>query len=196
MRDIVYLHLLPIVSIRKDIDDGLFTFPKGFPLELRLKDMLEDEVDEKYFIEEKRLEIIHKNLGNVFEDNFIIGSSQKNAFVGDENMCPSLTNAMGTGGGQTPMIKMVGMLDMKGNEQVRRVYGTDGLSPTLNTMQGGHRQPKVLVREATKKGYAEAYEGDSINLEQPNSKTRRGRVGKQVAQTLTTSPQQAVVLDE
>lgn len=49
------------------------------------------------------------------------------------------------------------------------------------------------VREATKKGYAEAYPGDSINLEQPNSKTRRGRVGHKVAQTLTTSCNQAVV---
>lgn len=46
--------------------------------------------------------------------------------------------------------------------------------------------PGVMVREATKKGYAVATTGDSINLEQPNSKTRRGRVGKGVAQTLTT----------
>ena len=58
------------------------------------------------------------------------------------------------------------------------------LAPTDNS---------IAVREATKKGYAEAHEGDSINFEQPNSKTRRGRVGKGVAQTLNTSPQQAVV---
>ena len=90
-------------------------------------------------------------------------------------------------------IQMLGLLDIKGNEQIRRVYGSDGLSPTLNTMEGGNRQPKVFVSEATKKGYAEVAPGDSINLEQPNSKTRRGRVGKQVAQTLTTSPQQVVV---
>jgi len=51
----------------------------------------------------------------------------------------------------------------------------------------------VYVPEATKKGYKEAYEGDSVNLEQPNSLTRRGRVGQQVAQTLTTSCNQAVV---
>ena len=51
----------------------------------------------------------------------------------------------------------------------------------------------VTVREATKQGYAIAQEGDTINMEQPNSKTRRGRVGKQIAQTLTTSPQQGVV---
>ena len=35
-------------------------------------------------------------------------------------------------------------------------------------------QPIAYIREATKMGYAEVYEGDSINLEQPNSKTRRG----------------------
>lgn len=52
----------------------------------------------------------------------------------------------------------------------------------------------IIVREATRRGYAVAVEGDSINIEFPNSKTRRGRVGKQVAQTLTTSPQQVAVM--
>lgn len=45
----------------------------------------------------------------------------------------------------------------------------------------------IAIREATKKGYAEAMEGDSVNTSFPNSKTRRGRVGKQVAQTLQAS---------
>lgn len=48
----------------------------------------------------------------------------------------------------------------------------------------------ILVRANTKKGYEVAEFGDSINLEYPNSTTRRGRVGKQIAQTITTSPQQ------
>ena len=197
-----------IISIRKDIDDGKFSFPEPMPLELRLKDMLEDEVDEKFFIEEKRMQIIEKNLGDVFKDNFIIGSSQKNAYVGDDSLAPSLTNAMGTGGGQTPMVKDDSSpkldvafnlydLGVKGfNRDTGDILTPSGICKTLQTMQGGNRQPKVLVREATKKGYAEAEEGDSINLEQPNSKTRRGRVGKQVAQTLTTSPQQGVVVNE
>ena len=44
---------------------------------------------------------------------------------------------------------------------------------------------KVIgVREATKQGYAIAEQGDSVNVSYPTSKTRRGRVGKQVAQTL------------
>ena len=49
---------------------------------------------------------------------------------------------------------------------------------------------KIKVKEATKKGYAVATEGDSINLSVPNSKTRRGRVGRGVAQTLDTGMNQ------
>lgn len=52
---------------------------------------------------------------------------------------------------------------------------------------------KVRIKEATKKGYTEAQIGDSINFSVPGSKTRRGRVGKQVAQTLDTSCNQAVL---
>lgn len=111
------------------------------------------------------------------------------------------------------------------------VFGTDGISPTLKTMQGGNLQPKISVnvnpsgngingnvydserleptlttnkgegpkvairvKEATKQGFAVAELGDSINFSVPNSKTRRGRVGKQVAQTLDTSCNQAVVV--
>lgn len=39
-----------IVSIRKDIDKGSFSFPKGIPLAIRLKDVLLHDVDEKYYI--------------------------------------------------------------------------------------------------------------------------------------------------
>ena len=42
-----------IVSIRKDTDTGSFLFPNGFPLEKRLKDVLEEVVDEKYYLEGK-----------------------------------------------------------------------------------------------------------------------------------------------
>ena len=48
--------------------------------------------------------------------------------------------------------------------------------PSITTMQGGDRMPKVLirVREGTKKGYAEATIGDSINIAYPKSENRRG----------------------
>lgn len=50
-----------------------------------------------------------------------------------------------------------------------------------------------MARNANKKGYEEAEEGDFINLQYATSSTRRGRVGKQVAQTLCCSDEQAVV---
>lgn len=51
---------------------------------------------------------------------------------------------------------------------------------------------KLYVKEATKIGYKLVEDGDCINVAFPNSKTRRGRVGKGVAKTLTTAPRQAV----
>ena len=53
----------------------------------------------------------------------------------------------------------------------------------------------IRVREATKQGYAIGVDGDAINFEQPNSKTRRGRIGHQIAQTLTCSFNQGVIIE-
>lgn len=54
---------------------------------------------------------------------------------------------------------------------------------------------KLYVKEATKLGYKEVEEFDVVNVEFPNSKTRRGRVGKRKAKTLTTSPRQVIYYD-
>ena len=84
--------------------------------------------------------------------------------------------------------------DKRFNPNQYRVYGTDGLSPCLNTAQGGGLQPHVLVKSATMGGYEKATIGDSINLAFPDSTTRRGRVGKEVAQTLDRSCNQGVIV--
>jgi len=83
-----------------------------------------------------------------------------------------------------------------GNPHRGRVYSLKGISPSLNCMGGGGREPKIRIKEATKKGYAEATIGDSVNLSHPNSKTRRGRVGKGVANTLLTGEEQCVVMND
>ena len=123
---------------------------------------------------------------------------QSNRVYSEEGIAPTImsnSRKTCTGGYNSPKIMQIGMLEIKGNEQIRRVYSEEGISPTLNTMQGGNTQPKVMykVRQATKQGYTIAEEGDSINLEQPNSTTRRGRVGNKIANTLTCSCNQAVV---
>lgn len=47
-----------IISIRKDIDTGVFEFPEPVQLNRCLKDLLEDTVDEKYYVSQERLKKI------------------------------------------------------------------------------------------------------------------------------------------
>lgn len=143
-----------IISIRKDIDKG-FSFPQPIPLDLRLKDLLDDEVDEKFYISNDTLNKLVVNL----EPKELTGvdKSVNNPRLIDKANCITAREDRGI--------------------SQHKAEGT----------------AVVMVKEATKKGYAEATPGDSINLAYPTSKNRRGRVGKGVAQTLTTSCEQAVV---
>ena len=50
-----------VISIRKDIDNGTFKFPEKFPLELRLKDMLEGDVDDKFYLTPKQIKCLNVN---------------------------------------------------------------------------------------------------------------------------------------
>ena len=197
-----------IVSIRKDIDVGWpFTFPEGFPLQFRLKDVLEDMVDEKFYLSDKAVSglIAHKQRnienGNGFgfqlKDEDDIAPTLRARYYKDGSEC--LIKACENKAASPQIIQVAQMYgtDRTQNPQAGRIYDTEGISPTMDTCSGGNRMPKILVREATKKGYAEAHEGDSVNFEQPNSKTRRGRVGKQMAHTLnTTCNLQGVVVSE
>lgn len=53
----------------------------------------------------------------------------------------------------------------------------------------------IKVKVATKQGYEEATAGDYVNITFPSSKTKRGRVGKGVAQTLTCGDGNAVITE-
>ena len=182
-----------IVSIRNDIDKK-YEFPTPIKLELRLKDILEKEVDEKYYLSDKMLNGFLKHNENHEEKG--TGFKWKPRDIDGVASCLRANAALAPTD-NTIEIKperMGGIFDTeKSTHQAGSIWDKEKISPTIDTAQGGYRQPLVFVPEATKKGYAEAHEGDSINLEQPNSKTRRGRVGRGVAQTLTTSPQQVVV---
>ena len=77
----------------------------------------------------------------------------------------------------------------------RKVFPIDGQIKNVNCVrQIGNL--KIRIKEATKKGYAEATIGDSVNISHPNSKTRRGRVGKGIANTLLTGEEQGVVMND
>lgn len=179
-----------IVSVRNDIAQNNFCFPQEIPLLRKLKDLLEDNVDEKYYLSEnaigrliKKNNRLIRNLENPDVSSCIIAGYYKvdgrnNQYISDNNVK-----------------RITGIYDSENKtHQAGSIYNPIGISPTLTTMSnGGNKQPFILVHEGTKKGYTEAREGDSINIAYPNNISKRGRVGKNVSQTILTSPNIAVL---
>lgn len=119
---------------------------------------------------------------------------QRKYIYGDDGLMGCLTAT----DYKEPKIVQIGRVesDKRENPSTYRVYDDQGLSPCLNTMQGGGREPHILVKSATKSGYEVARIGDGINFAYPNSKLRRGRVGKGCAQTLDRSCNQGVFIQD
>ena len=130
------------VSIRKDIDEG-YEFPEEIELTKKLKDVLEESVDEKYYLSDKLIAGLIANTerqrakGNGF------------AFETTDGDCvaKTVTTRVGACRSGDNYIQVVGKLDIKGHDCVKRVYSGEGIAPTLTDMQGGNRQPKVLIDE-------------------------------------------------
>lgn len=84
------------------------------------------------------------------------GSKQRRKVYDTDGLCPTLQAAMGCGGGNNPFVlemKLLGNIygEHCGTGYVGNVWDSNGLAPTLMTMQGGNRQPMVLeVKEVDK----------------------------------------------
>ena len=131
------------VSIRKDIYKGYF-FPAPVPLEKRLKDMLEDEVDEKYYLSDAMLEYVLCPGTKTYHrtptlDNDVARTI--NATVAKMHRA-GIDNYI-----SSAKCQQVGTLNIKGQDCIKRVYSDNGLSPTLTNMQGGNRQPKIVAKK-------------------------------------------------
>lgn len=87
-----------------------FAFPSPVPLVVHLRDVLDDNVDAKYFIDKDIEGLVS------FDES------------------SNVTN-------------VIAKLDIAGQDCIKRIYGINSVSPTLSTMQGGQRQPKVIVDE-------------------------------------------------
>lgn len=105
-----------------------------------------------------------------------------------QGLAPTLTTNKGEG--QKILVRPVLTPDRVEKQQNGRRFKEDGEPMFTLTAQDRHG---VAIKEATKKGYTIAEVGDSINFEQPNSKTRRGRVGKGIANTLTCTCNQGTL---
>ncbi|MCC0705114.1 DNA (cytosine-5-)-methyltransferase [Clostridioides sp. ES-S-0049-02] len=92
-----------------------FKMPEGKGNKFRLKDILEESVSDKYKISKEKLLLKENMSKNIFS------IKSRNELI------------------------QVGTLNIKGNDANKRVYSSEGICPTLNSMNGGNRQPKILV---------------------------------------------------
>ena len=114
-----------------------FSYAPKRPLKLNLGDMLDAEVGEKYFLSDRALAYFrskHPKFNGKFRP--------KDA---NESVATTITTNPGHRRADT-FIRVAGELDIKGADCIKRVYDTDGLAPTLTTMGGGNREPKILQR--------------------------------------------------
>ncbi|HIB1907627.1 TPA: DNA (cytosine-5-)-methyltransferase [Enterococcus faecalis] len=115
------------------------------------------------------------------------GSGMNGQVYSSDGLAPTLTTNKGEG---AKIAIPVLTPDRVEKRQNGRRFKDDGEEMFTLTAQDRHG---IMVKEATSKGYAEALPGDSVNISHPNSNTRRGRVGKGIANTLLTGEEQAVV---
>lgn len=149
-----------------------YRFPSPKKLELKLHDLLEDEVDEKYFLSE---EGIKAALNTTYE----CGKLEKR--LAKDGIIPTLCAREYRGS------KLIEVFDFRYDEGFRGRVEKD-LSPTLTLKvesSGISGQPLLKVPENTKKGYAEAEVGDGIYINRPHQK--RGTVQKGMIQTIKSS---------
>lgn len=115
-----------IIGIRDD-EDNNFQFPKPIPLTKRLKDVLEPEVDEKYFLSDKMLDYLTTR-----KDNFNNG----NINFKDENSVASTITKSSSSLDISDNIIRLGNVNPSGNGMNGNVFSEEGISPTLSTNKG------------------------------------------------------------
>ena len=127
-----------------------FIFPDEIPLELKLKDILEESVEERYYLKDTKDFFIKNSFKMKYKGNgFRFAPHVKEKFEFSTKNFEIQANRLG------------GIFDTeKSKHQAGSVWDTEGLSPTLDTMQGGWRQPCIIdatkilkVPQATKSGY-------------------------------------------
>ena len=127
------------ISIRKDVDTNGFIFPETISLTTRLKDVLEKNVDEKYYLPDDRIE---KILNSTF--------MQEKKRIQTTDVCDTLLARDWKDPKCVPIedvvpVRLGGLYDDENSRhQAGAIWDKDAISPTLDTMQGGNRQPYIV----------------------------------------------------
>jgi DNA (cytosine-5)-methyltransferase 1 len=186
-----------MVSILGDYN---YTFPKPIKLEKKLKDMLEDNVDEKYFLSDKMIKYIsadnEKWTGNNGES--LINKTYASTLNTREGMrrCDS-SNYISNNFEDNYNLKNIHKTLRETLEQNKieeginyidaynRKIDNTGLSKTISTRVDASNNTYIAIKNATKQGYLEATDGDGVDISS-RMEHHRGTVQKGKTQTLTT----------
>lgn len=153
-----------IVSIRKDVDTGMFCFPTDFSLELKLKDILENEVDKKYYLNmtNKKVVLIDNPKNTDYTEPVRLGYS----------LYPNSNKA----------------------HQSSTFYSKNAVSPTLDTCTGGNRQIKIVetdsplcVRKLTPKEYFRLMGFSDEDFERAKSVNSDSQLYKQAGNSIVVN---------
>jgi len=129
-----------IISI---LGDGDFEFPEGFDSGIRLKDVLEEDIDEKYYVSEKMLKgFLAHNKNHEGRTGFVWKPTDVNSNAkclrANGALCPTDNTII-------EPIRLGGLFDTeKSKHQAGAVWDKETIAPTLDTMQGGYRQPSIV----------------------------------------------------
>lgn len=189
-----------------------YVFPEKQTLTTRLKDVLEPEVEEKFYLSDDKAEkliatIDKKNMGKYNTDTEKIfnvgnvnpsGKGMNGSVYDSEGLAPTVTTNKGEGSkilkdnNELSPKRLVGIFDSeKTRHQAGAIWDKETISPTLDTMQGGWRQPSVLIGASRGR-----------NLENPSDRTvgspteQRLEINKQgTSNTITTVQKDNYVLE-
>ena len=156
-----------VIFIKKELDNGKFKFPEPFDNGVRLKDVLEDEVDEKFYISDDKVQKFLKNfssnLDTVTTRNSNIANCIRSSYY--KNGSRNIVQNIETGGGYEGIVEHKETKDVNlphfignvnradfGTGYAGGVWDANNISPTLTTMQGGGRQPHIITSLVSNKG--------------------------------------------
>ena len=139
-----------------------FRFPEKKELKLKLKDMLEDEVDEKYYLSDKQLNY-------VLDMRDVALKSGRN--INDRIVNPQIAKTISCRGAVDQRADVTNFMIDECDEELK----VKDIKEML-----------LLIKNATKQGYLPVYDGDGVNISS-RMKYQRGNVQKESIQTITTS---------
>lgn len=130
------------------LGENHFEFPEPQELKLRLKDMLDQQADEKYYLSDEQTKRLKMTTYNTGSEKVRVQNTDGEA----RTLCARDYK-------DPKCVKVTGNLNHYNYDKMNRVYDTDGVAPTVDTMEGGGRQPKIVAQRGR------MYRGEPQHLE-------------------------------